>query len=511
MTEQWPASHELRDAGAGTARRSTWPFVLLIAGLVFVTGTAAVVSNGNLVVTIAPLAALLVGYALVKSPIRYVAVTMMFASLVLENPPENFAEDHWKSPLAPLGALLLTQLKYTIPAGPLVMTGADVLLVFLFTLYLVRRTVGSRVDVHDLLPIPRPLLYASWVYLGGVILALFWGLITGGSGRWANWQIQRVAYLPILFLFMQIAIPGPKFFPLLGKVVLTAACIRAVLAIYIRRLFPELGYTTTHADSMLFATATCMLVIQLIEKRDRASFRTFLFLFPLLFWGMFSNNRRLVWVEIVETLLLMLFVTRASRFKVKLARFVLVAAPVLALYCAAGWNSGGGIFRPVAMIRSVVDSKSDSSSHWRDIENFDLMATLKQHPVLGTGYGHPFDMPVPLGIVYELEPYVPHNSMLGMWAYTGYVGFSMLWMILAVGIFYAMRAYKTATLAQDRVIALSCFSAIVIYMLHCYGDMALGTWVSLYLVPTALVVAGKLSVSLGAWPMPRRAAGNANP
>src|SRR5262249_26285817 len=143
---------------------------------------------------------------------------------------------------------------------------------------------------------------------------------------------------------------------------------------------------------------------------------------------------------------------------------------------------------------------------WRDIENFDLVATAKARPVLGTGFGHPFDMAVPIGLVYQLEPYVPHNSMLGMWAYMGYVGFTLIWMILALGIFYSLRAYRTAPLASDRVAALSCFCAIVVYMFHLYGDMALGTWVSLYLVPTALVVSGKLCVSLGAWPMPRRAA-----
>jgi hypothetical protein len=507
MTEQWSVPNAVGQVASTPVRRSHWPFTLTIVGLVVLTCTAAVISDGNLAVTIAPLAAALLLYVLIKLPIRYTALAMMFASLVLENPPENFAEDRWKSPIAPLGALLLAQLKYTIPSGALIFTGADLLLLFLFSLYLFRRTVDSRVDVHDALPIPRPLLYASWAYLGAVVLALAWGLVTGGSGRWANWQIQRVVYLPIMFLFMQIAIPGPKFFPLLGRLIMLAACIRAVLAIYVRHLFPQASYTTTHADSMLFATATCMLVITLLEKRDRGSFRRFLLLFPLILWGMLANNRRLVWVEIVQTLVLILFVTRASRLKVKLARIVLVAVPVFALYCAVGWNSGSGIFRPVGMVRSVVVSKTDSSSAWRDVENYDLMATLKSHPVLGTGYGHPFEMPVPIGLVYELEPYVPHNSMLGMWAYTGYVGFSLLWMILALGIYYSLRAYRTATLANDRVIGLSCFSAIAVYMLHLYGDMALGTWVSLYLVPTALVVAGKLCVSLGSWPMPRRVRG----
>jgi len=54
-----------------------------------------------------------------------------------------------------------------------------------------------------------------------------------------------------------------------------------------------------------------------------------------------------------------------------------VLLPLVAVYAAAGWNSTSGVFKPVAMVRSV-SSQEDSSSKTRDIENFNLIQTLKQ-------------------------------------------------------------------------------------------------------------------------------------
>jgi O-antigen ligase len=150
----------------------------------------------------------------------------------------------------------------------------------------------------------------------------------------------------------------------------------------------------------------------------------------------------------------------------------------------------------------MVDSEVDKSSEWRDLENFNLVSTVKANPVAGTGWGHPMVEAVKLPSVveeYELEPYLPHNSLLGLWAYTGVVGFTLIWMFMAVALYFAARAYRMATQPFDRTAALSSFSMIVIYMVHLYGDMALGTWTSIYLVGLAMVVAGKTAMKVGAW------------
>ena len=77
--------------------------------------------------------------------------------------------------------------------------------------------------------------------------------------------------------------------------------------------------------------------------------------------------------------------------------------------------------------------------------------------------------------------------------------FTLLWMLLAVGLYFAAIAYRAARTPGDRITALTCFASIVIYIVHCYGDMALGSWTSIYLISLSLTFAGKLAVSTGAW------------
>jgi hypothetical protein len=224
---------------------------------------------------------------------------------------------------------------------------------------------------------------------------------------------------------------------------------------------------------------------------------------PILVWGMIANDRRLVWAELGLAAVLLFWVMRRTWLKIRLVRGVLYALPLIIAYIAAGWGSGTGIFKPVATIRSIVDSKADSSTKWRDLENFNLVPTLKHNPVVGTGWGHPFEFAVALPDVtagYELEPYVPHNSVLGLWAYTGYIGFALQWFMLVLTVYFSVRAYRVAINPWDRVASLTCYGAVIVYMVHLYGDMALGTWIAVFLISAAMLISGKLAVSLKMWP-----------
>src|SRR6185369_18002177 len=90
-------------------------------------------------------------------------------------------------------------------------------------------------------------------------------------------------------------------------------------------------------------------------------------------------------------------------------------APLTLIYILIGWSStNGALFKPVRIIRSAVDSESDASTQWRDVENYDLLYTIRQFPIFGAGYGHGFWEVMPLPAVdYQLELFIPHNSVLG--------------------------------------------------------------------------------------------------
>ena len=140
---------------------------------------------------------------------------------------------------------------------------------------------------------------------------------------------------------------------------------------------------------------------------------------------------------------------------------------------------------------------------WRDLENYDLFFTLRHQPLLGAGYGHGYTEVVSLPDIsgaYALERVIPHNSILGLWAFGGLVGFTALWTMVLVGLFLAARAYRHAETSDDRTVTLTAAAVVAVYLAYCYGDLGLGTWTSVFTVAPAFAVASRLAVTTGAWP-----------
>src|SRR5690606_31585799 len=96
------------------------------------------------------------------------------------------------------------------------------------------------------------------------------------------------------------------------------------------------------------------------------------------------------------------------------------------------------------------------------------------------------------------EPYVPHNSMLGLWAYTGYIGFTTWWMLLVLMSYFALRGYRHTRDPAYRTATMLTPAVLLIYMVQAYGDIGLGVWHALLIVGSSAVVSAKIAVSEGA-------------
>lgn len=483
-----------------------------VGGLGLVSLALLILGDGQLGLALAPLALAMVVLAIVKAPLRVSLLVLGFLALTLENPSEAFAMNKWRSPLAVVGALLLAHLNVTIPVPALLFSGMDVALLLFALLWAVRRMAGSPIDLRGHVPPAPPLRRAALVCLAAIFAMWGWGMLGGGfSFSNSLWQIFRLVYLPAVFLLFCAALRGPVDGRALGIALIAAALLRACVAIYVRHLFPDteaVAHATTHADSMLFANAFALLLILFFERPDRRHLGLLALTLPVLTLGIVANNRRLAWVELGVCLLVLYVITPMTRLKRRFAQAIVLMIPVLLVYVAAGWNQQSGIFAPVRTLRSVVDSKADTSTMWRDLENYNLYFTIRNNPVVGMGLGHEYVEAIHLPDIssgYSLYRYAPHNSILGLFAYTGAAGFAAIWMILPLGIFFAVRCYRRAESPRDRIAALTCISVLVTYILHCYGDMGLGTFTSVFTVGAALALIAKQAVATGAWALrPRR-------
>jgi hypothetical protein len=453
----------------------------------------------------------ILAFVTTRVPLRYSMMTLMLCAFVLEAPDDQPMMNMWHTPLYPVGMVIFSHWN-TIDRGALAMfsnCGLDVCLLWLLLVGYQRRASGSKIDRTDHVPTPKPLVQLGLVSFAGIVFMWLNGMVRGGDFGKSLWQIYRVIYLPLLFILFHWGLRGPKDHRALLKVLLVGGLYKSILAtIVIHTVFLQdpagyrvpLAYATTHHDTMLFANTFVVLFALLIEKTSRRAKYWAALGIPIVLLGIASNGRRLAYVQVVLAILAIYVVTPDSPIKRRLRRIAMVVAPVALMYVAVGWNSGSSLFKPVRAIHSVVDAKTDASTMWRELENFDLVQTLRQNPLLGSGYGHKFFEVVTLPMVdYDLEFYAPHNSILGLWAFGGYVGFLALTVLWIGGVFFAMRGYQYARDASERIAAMCALCAVPIYLAQCWGDLGLGTWVGIFTVAPAIAAAGKLAAANGGW------------
>jgi len=461
---------------------------------------------------IVPLVFLLILYVMTQVPVRVSLLAMMFCAFTLENPSEIPSAGRWASPFYPVGAMLLAHLNIATGIKALSFSGMDIFIVALFLIALQRRKSGSKIDSAGRVPTPKPLVQLAQLSLLGTAFVWVVGMVRGGEFSSSLWQIDRVMYLPLIFLLAQYGLRCPKDLIAVTRIVLIAPVYKACTAVYVMQTVqmpcadPETGsfalpYATTHHDSILFALATVLIVALVLYRVGKRPRFWALIILPILVAGMLNNGRRMVFVQIGLVFVTLYFATPINAVKRKVKRYAIILSPVVAIYMVAGWSSHAGIFKPVQTVRSVVDPQTDASSMTREIENYDIIYTLKQYPVLGSGYGIPYWEMIPLPpLGYALERYAPHNSILGLWCYSGYFGYTAMTLLWAAGVYFGMRAYHVAKEPAFRAAALVSFGSVLIYLIQCFGDMGLGSWIGVFTVAPSVAMAGKLCVAAGAWP-----------
>jgi hypothetical protein len=484
------------------------------AGLCIASGVAALLSSdpdtAKLLVSDSQFAIPVVGFAVSfliwRTRPRFVALLVFAAMFFLDNPSENPAEGKWESPLAGLASLWFDNLNKVMGLGALHFALFDLTVVFLVAVVIRRRFRRLDEGVVVLSASGIGLLCAA--AFGGVLLLEGWGLAHGGDFRNSLWQVRQLAYVPLLAFIFDGALRGPEDNRFLGLILVTAACFKTLVGWYFydvvaRATNMKPAYVTTHSDSILFVMATVAVIVFWHERRTLGTWLLMGGVSAFAMVGMIINNRRIAYVELVVSLLVIYIMLPWTPLKRALARLTVMMLPLLAVYVAAGLNSSASIFKPVQIGSSLFFSQTDRSTATRDIENFNLDFTLKQNPILGTGFGHEYielSRADDISHVFPQYRYIPHNSLLGLWAFGGVVGFSLLWMPLVAVVFFAKKSLARARRPLDRAAALTAVAAVVVYCIQAYGDMGLQSVEGTTLLAAALTVVGKLAVAVGAWP-----------
>ncbi len=494
------------EASAQVAGRPAPSRASLVAVIGVGAATAlAVLLSGHPAAAVAPVLLAAAIWAIFTGQLRAPAAILGFVLLSVDDSTD--ANDIWHSPLAPFGDLLRRSLRTTIPGSVLPLTGIEIAVLVLLAAAAWRSARGARDPAH--IASPRAVMAVGLVYLGALGLAVANGLMRGGNLEMAVWQTRPLVTTAALFVVFEAAFRGPRDHAALGQIVVAAACVRALLAMWIRWVIivePEareaVAFVTNHGDSMLFSLACTILIAHLLERWDRRRLLNAFVLLPILLLGIVANGRRTAWIQLALVPAVFFLVGRTARWKIPLARLALLAAPLIALYAATGWNASSPIYEPVRAIRSVVDTRIDRSTWNRQVENWNLAMSMRPHPIVGRGFGHEWteffrgDEITTVFFRYKAEP---HNQVLGLLLFAGALGFAAIWAPFAFLVLLAARAYPRARTPEQRAAALSVAATAAILFIQCFSDLGPFSYQYWVLGALALATGGKLATATAAW------------
>ncbi|MBC8089268.1 MAG: O-antigen ligase family protein [Phycisphaerae bacterium] len=479
--------------------------VLPVAGVI-ACSLLIVLITGNPLLSVTFLLGVCLVWVVYRVPMRWSLLALIGVAILGDVTPwDPRTEQMWVSVASVPQYFLLENLNKVSGIGALRFSGMEVTLVLLLALCGLRFLARQSLDRRGRVPIPTPLLCCVLLSFVSVVWLAMLGAVRGGDMRQSLWQFRYVMWLPILVLMMHYALRGVRDGKLLvGVLTATAACKVALAAYFVFRIARPAGiapaHVTSHADTVLFVVVMATWGAIAIEKPTRLRILMTAMVWGWTIFGIILNNRRTAIVSLVATQAL-LFLSLSSKARKRLSVAGLALVPLLIPYLWMGRRRSSGIFSPAAQFWSVF-YQTDSSSATRDIENFNLIVTLKRSLLFGSGWGHEY---IELIHAYDIQAvfaqyrFIAHNSVLWLFSIGGIVGVTLLWMPIVVTVFLAARAQRSARTDAERVTAYAVLAVVLCYLLQAWSDMGVMGWTATSMLAMAIAMSGKLAVESGAW------------
>jgi hypothetical protein len=343
--------------------------------------------------------------------------------------------------------------------------------------------------------------------IAGVLWLEVRGILRGYADiRQTLWQFHGLVWLAGLPMFLTSCVRDAREAKIFAYMFTFAAMAKIAWGIY---LFATVAWPygvapesmTGHEDSVLYVMCIFFWISACVHKPSRGALIRLLLIDGFLLYGVALNNRRIAYVGLGVSLFTF-YIMLQGPIKRAATRAMLRALPFIVVYLAIGANRPHGIFKPASMIMSVGKQK-DASSQTRDIENFNLIQTLRPHMIAGTGWGYEYNEVVKADDISKFFPqyrYIAHNSVLWLVSIGGMIGFAILWIPFAVAMFMGMRSYRLSEHWMDKVAASTAITVLCTFVVQAWGDMGTQGMMSGQVIATALMVIAKLAYSTGAWP-----------
>jgi hypothetical protein len=332
---------------------------------------------------------------------------------------------------------------------------------------------------------PNPLAGPVVAFAVALVMWLFYGLLAGGKLTVALWELRGLGYLCILILLVPQTIRSKRDVRMLLWVAIAVVGVKAAqglwnYAVVLGGSLSEVRSITSHEDALFFAWILILLIALVVYGGDRWQRAALVVMLPVLAFTFVMTDRRAAFVALaLGVMVLAALLSTDPAKRVLIAR---VGLPVLILttfWIAVGWEAPGLLGKPASIIRSIgaPDSQEDKdSSYYRRAEEVNLIHAIESDPIIGLGFGRPFQAPGQGGIVdvgFSLENVIPHNEIVWIWAKTGTIGFGLFWVFIGGVIAFGGLSYRTAREPYTKAIALFVTCAVPMQIIVSYVDLQL--------------------------------------
>jgi hypothetical protein len=335
------------------------------------------------------------------------------------------------------------------------------------------------------------------------------GLSRGGDLRWGCWQVYILLSAVLYTFTIAAAFRTPAHFAILAKVVLFAASYRALmcwlyyfLVVRVTMKVPP-DCITTHDDSVLWVVAMLILLLRLYRTKKLSERMGALALLAFFTGAVQLNSRRLAWVSLAMGLVVFFFLLPSDRAKRRTTWGVVATIPLVVVYALVGWGRSERIFKPLKAFESITTNE-DLSTISRNVENLGLIHTAQANGWLfGTGWGHeyqPVAFTFDLSHVFQLWRYIPHNSILGLFAFMGAIGYFGYWLTFPTGMYLNSRMGKLSKSKAMQDLGMLGAAQMLVCVNQYFGDMGTFSYKVVYVMATSYAIALRSPIMAGVWP-----------
>jgi hypothetical protein len=332
---------------------------------------------------------------------------------------------------------------------------------------------------------PNRLAVPVCIFLATLGVWVPYSVLSGGALSVVVWEVTCLVYFCLLALIVPQAIESRTDVHGLLWVVIAAVAVKAAQGVwnYAVVLGGDLSRTravTGHEDALFMAWIAILLVGLLLYGAAPRQRKVLLAVCPLMLVAFVVTDRRAAYAALAIGLVVLAALVATDRTRrLTILKWGVSILLVAGLVVALGWKDPGILGGPARTVQSIVAPTTTTdieSSFYRDAEETNLMEAVVSNPILGLGFGRPFQDPGEGGLGYlglDFENIVPHNEIFGLWAKMGTVGFALFWVLIGGVIAFGAMVFRTSGEPYTKAIAAFVTAAVAMQMTVSFVDLQL--------------------------------------